>query len=543
MAWVNVFDLAGGAAIYWRGQDGVWHAYDSDPFPNGTAAEVSGVVQLRTVLAPGPKPDNVTLIAAVPNANFSAASAKLTVSNLDVTNNDAGTPGTQLAGIAIQAPISAATDQGPSTGGTTVMASLQAMPLSDISMETNPGEVTPDGADTFSFGPNPDGGEGLTLLGVVFAATGGADVFCNINSADLVFELLDPTSDSGGAAPPPAGKSATNFNCECEGGPASKTLKGYRRDLLIRCGFAAVADNPPPGTPELMNAFLQDAQNFLYMKYPALHTRRFFRWTMEEGVRFYGMLENDDSTRPRVPVTFSADVVNTLVITWAGYDAPPAGRGVFFTTPSEDDALPYGLLPDTMYYVVGVSGGTSNIALTPGGTALTVALENDTAGVSHGYAEIRQAIFDLSPYKDIEGAWLVDLNGSWLPMTFGIPPVFYTTVTQPGLPVRLEIRQCIEVFPAPSAAYTLYIKGHFGLRPFELDGDKPTIDGTLVYLWALANALDYYGKPSAAGIAAQAREHLGSLTAGTHTGKRYVPGTRPLPPAIIPSVTPPFPSG
>lgn len=341
--------------------------------------------------------------------------------------------------------------------------------------------------------------------------------------------------------PPPRGASATNFNCECECGPANKTLAAYRRDLLIRCGFAAIADSPPPGTTELMNAFLSDAQSFLHKKYPALHTKRFFRWTMTEGQRFYGILENDDSTMPRIPVTFAAGVGNAVQVTWNGYAAPPTNRGIFFTA-AEGETLPYGMLPNTVYFVVNGSAGVSNMALTPGGTPITITLGSDTEGVSHGYAEVRQAIFNLEPYADIEGAWLVDLNGSWLPMTCGIPPTFYTTVSQPGLPVRYEIRSCIEVFPAPAAAYSLYIKGHFGLRPFELDSDKPTIDGHLVYLWALANALDYYGKPSAAGIATQAQDYLGQLVAGTHTGKRYVPGMRPLPPAIIP-IFAPWPGG
>jgi hypothetical protein len=144
-------------------------------------------------------------------------------------------------------------------------------------------------------------------------------------------------------------------------------------------------------------------------------------------------------------------------------------------------------------------------------------------------------IFNFDPYKNIEGAWVVDLNGMWIPMAEGIPPYFYTVVQNTTLPSRFEIRQCIEVFPAPNVdGYQLYIKGHFGKAAFTADGDKPTMDGTLVYLWALANALDYYGKPSAAGVAEQAREHLGSLVAGTHGAKRYVPGTKPLPPALMP---------
>src|SRR5690606_28336344 len=86
--------------------------------------------------------------------------------------------------------------------------------------------------------------------------------------------------------------------------------------------------------------------------------------------------------------------------------------------------------------------------------------------------------------------------------------------------------------------YKLWIKGHFGLRRFTEATDKPTIDGHLVYLWALSEALEYYGKPAFQSVRMEAREHLGSLTAGTHGSKRYIPGTRPLPPAVMPVLAP-----
>ncbi len=238
----------------------------------------------------------------------------------------------------------------------------------------------------------------------------------------------------------------TGFNCTPFPDNDNLTLAEYRRKMLIRAGFATIADNPPPGTVALFNSFLEDAQNFLYRTYPALETRWIFRWELEEGVRFYGLRSNDDTNLGCVR---------------------------------------------------------------------------------------------LDAYKNIEGAWLIDLNGAWLPLVSGIPPYFYTTVNQPGLPVRYEIRQCIEIFPAPPAdGYYLAIKGHFGKQPFTEDTDKPTIDGELVYLWALANALAYYGKSSADSVAEQAKVYLGQLVAGTHGSKRYVPGTRPLPPAIQPIFLP-----
>jgi hypothetical protein len=324
----------------------------------------------------------------------------------------------------------------------------------------------------------------------------------------------------------------TSFNCECADTNDALTLAEYRRNLLIRCGFAAIADNPPPGTAELMDTFLRDAQNFLYLKYPALRTHRFFRWSLQQGERYYGMRLNDENwATEEATIT----VASPGVVTFASGAAPADGKQVFFTTTG---ALPTGLSQYTRYYVVNGAGATAQLALTADGTPI------DTSGTQSGVhtANVQPGAactFNFEPYANIDGAWLEDLNGTWLPLVAGIPPTFYTTVVQPSIPVRYEIRQCIEVFPAPNVdGYFMYIKGHFGLAAFTDDTDKPTIDGQLVYLWALANALDYYGKPAARGIAEQAREHLGSLVAGTHGSRRYVPGERPLNPAVLPIWTP-----
>ncbi len=324
----------------------------------------------------------------------------------------------------------------------------------------------------------------------------------------------------------------TSFNCECSDTNDNLTLAEYRTKMLQRAGFASIAANPPASTSALFTTFLQDAQDFLYLKYPALRTRRFFRWSLQQGERFYGMRLNDENwAAEEATIT----VATPGVVTYSSGAAPANGQQVFFTT---DGALPTGLEAYVRHYVVNQSGATSELSLTEGGASI------DTSGTQSGThtANVEPAaacVFNLEPYKNIEGAWLVDLNNAWLPMVEGIPPTFYTTVVQPTLPSRFEIRQCIEVFPAPNVdGYYLYIKGHFGKAAFSADADKPTIDGTLVYLWALANALDYYGKPAAQGVASQAREHLGSLVAGTHGAKRYVPGVRPLPPAVMPIYTP-----
>lgn len=238
----------------------------------------------------------------------------------------------------------------------------------------------------------------------------------------------------------------TSFNCECEDHDSSRTLAELRSDLLVRLGYAAQAANPPPGMATLLDSFLRSAQRFLYGKYTGLRTERFYKWTMQPGVRFYDLDANEDECTKRM---------DAYKISWVGVE---------------------------------------------------------------------------------------DLNGWWGPLVKGIPPEFYTTANYNGLPCRYEIRQCIEVWPPPSAGYTLRIKAHFGLQPFEADTDKPTIDDELVFLWALANAKNHYGQGDAKDIATQANALLGNLTAGMHQTARYVPGARPLvsatPPVFLPLIDP-----
>lgn len=329
-----------------------------------------------------------------------------------------------------------------------------------------------------------------------------------------------------------------NFNCECSDTNDNLTLAQYRTRMLQRLGFSAVSSNPPPGMADMLTTMLQDAQDFLYLKYPALRTRRFFRWTTVEGERFYGIRDNDENWT-EVEVTLASGTPGEVQFT----DTPPADGSRIQFWPGTAE-LPAELTAYQHYYVVNrnTDYNTCEVAATSGGESIDFTT-GGAVNASHTPSDAN-CIFNLQPYANIEGAWIVDLNGMWLPMTEGIPPVFYTTSMQPSIPTRFEIRQCIEIFPAPAVGgYQLYIKGHFGKAAFAADSDKPTIDGQLVYLWALANALDYYGKPSAAGIAEQAREHLGSLVAGTHGAKRYIPGVRPLPPAVMPLWTPYYGNG
>ncbi|MFP3813924.1 hypothetical protein, partial [Bacillus sp. SIMBA_005] len=75
-----------------------------------------------------------------------------------------------------------------------------------------------------------------------------------------------------------------------------------------------------------------------------------------------------------------------------------------------------------------------------------------------------------------------------------------------------EIRQCIELLPAPSdATWLLRVKGQFGLLPLDNDSDKTSIDPEAIFLLALANAKAHYGQPDAGNYAQQLAAYVRDL--------------------------------
>src|SRR5579862_231171 len=140
----------------------------------------------------------------------------------------------------------------------------------------------------------------------------------------------------------------------------------------------------------------------------------------------------------------------------------------------------------------------------------------------------------LNPNK-ITWVGFEDLNKAWYNLIEGIPPEFYTRANiNFGWPARYEIRSCIEVFPAPQAAYTLWIKGQFGLRPFASDNDLTSFDSELVLLLALGNAKAARGQPDANAVLNQATTYFGAIVSGRHGTARYIPRTRMQNPATPP---------
>jgi hypothetical protein len=91
------------------------------------------------------------------------------------------------------------------------------------------------------------------------------------------------------------GPSIGVYNCECEDAPDRRTLKSLRDEMMRRLGFGAQVDNPPPGMADLLNSFLQEAQELLYRRYHVLRTERFFSWNLQQGVRLYDLPENEET--------------------------------------------------------------------------------------------------------------------------------------------------------------------------------------------------------------------------------------------------------
>lgn len=137
-------------------------------------------------------------------------------------------------------------------------------------------------------------------------------------------------------------------------------------------------------------------------------------------------------------------------------------------------------------------------------------------------------------------------NGVWYELTHGIPPEHYTMAEDwQEWPSRYEVRECIEIFPAPSAdMQSLRIKGHFGLRPFADDDDITTINPDALFLWALGLGKAHYGHPDAGdptrltGYFGMAINLGARLVAASHQTARYIPGTRPRRPQTPPRFLP-----
>lgn len=143
----------------------------------------------------------------------------------------------------------------------------------------------------------------------------------------------------------------------------------------------------------------------------------------------------------------------------------------------------------------------------------------------YGIAEGVDACFGFALDR-LKISWVgfEDLNKTWVQLIEGIPPEFYTRAqTTTGWPSHYEIRQCLEIFPAPQAAYTLWVKGDFGLAPLASPTDRTTIDDEAVLWMALGLMKEAYGKPDYATFKGMALQRIKDIVTGQHGTARFVP--------------------
>lgn len=85
--------------------------------------------------------------------------------------------------------------------------------------------------------------------------------------------------------------------CACDDSAGSVTLAQLRQRIITRLGMAAMPAGLP-GMTDLINDFLQSAQESLYRRYSVLHNERWFTWSLVAGQRFYDLPGNDDQIGP-----------------------------------------------------------------------------------------------------------------------------------------------------------------------------------------------------------------------------------------------------
>jgi hypothetical protein len=187
--------------------------------------------------------------------------------------------------------------------------------------------VTPTVGDAFTL----DGADAMfevhEVLGSVWEWSHSGSPFVDYTNATFTFVTPDSNEVS--------------YNCECADEHTGATLGELRARLMRRLGFAAQVANPPPGMADLLDDFLRDAQSQLYRRFSSLRTERFFRWTMQPGVRFYGVRANDDGDECNLRL-------DPYRITWAGIEDErgswiPLIKGIpptYYTAPLLHDGIP-----------------------------------------------------------------------------------------------------------------------------------------------------------------------------------------------------------
>lgn len=302
----------------------------------------------------------------------------------------------------------------------------------------------------------------------------------------------------------------------------TKTLKQIRIRMLKRMGYSAMLTTPPLGIETLLNDFIQGAHEQLYYRVPKLRRERWWNIETEASSRFYDIPYNGAYSGESKDFQFVSGSPDTI----------PRADGGDFTAD--------GWLADMTLRIQGSNDneGTVEVASVAATTItlsqnLTLTAENNNNLVT--LSELNWTYLETLRVKEV---WLEDAD-RWCQLKNGINPANFV-LTNDGYPECYEIRNYIEIWPAPDDVYQIYIRGDEGLTPMEVDTDQSAVDPQAVFLFALANAKAHYGHQDARTYYSQLEVHLRKLNAGTFSpDKRYVPRRKEAtaPPLPYPKVT------
>lgn len=88
--------------------------------------------------------------------------------------------------------------------------------------------------------------------------------------------------------------SEEDLNCDCDCTYERATLLEMYQRVMRRMGYGAQLARPPPGNKETVFDYIREAQALTMADFDEIGHKRFFKWNMAIGQRFYGVDENDD---------------------------------------------------------------------------------------------------------------------------------------------------------------------------------------------------------------------------------------------------------
>lgn len=335
------------------------------------------------------------------------------------------------------------------------------------------------------------------------------------------------------------------INCTCDDDTGDRNRGAIRTAIIKLMGWAAISANPPPGVADYINEQLYLAHKLLWRRFPAIRTERWFSWALTADERFYGLVDNGEGRTIPTPVnaafgtattggalapgtySYRVSAINangeTLAST-ATTQVVPAGTSTNTVTVNwSAPTVPAGVSAITGYQVYGRSAGTELLIATVGLVTTYVDTGSVTpAGALPASNTTSECTKLLDPYS-IREVWY-ERDTQRTRLCHGVPSSELAR-TQTGWPTHYEIRQCIEIWPAPDATEgTLRVKARFQPTAFEDDAAVPGVPDDMVLLLALAACKRHYNKPDANDYIAQMEVLLSDLTAGTHQTAKYIPG-------------------